>query len=146
MVFGLAHGALLICAIGLVLGVFTGRPRAGAAGGAAIGAAAAGFYYLVAPFFGFLMMFVAWAGLWMALAFLFARLNDRHADTVVFKRGAIAAVASGLAFYLISGIWRPFDPAGWDYLVHFGAWTIAYFPGFAALMLGTQPMHRRVPT
>ena len=50
-------------------------------------------------------------------------------------QGVIAAIASGLGFYAISGIWRPFDPEGWDYLVHFGAWTIAYFPGFAALLV-----------
>jgi hypothetical protein len=36
---------------------------------------------------------------------------------------------------LISGIWRPFNPAGWDYAVHFAAWTAAFFPGFAALFL-----------
>ena len=35
-----------------------------------------------------------------------------------------------------SGIWRPFNPVGWDYAVHFAAWTIAYLPGFAALMVG----------
>jgi hypothetical protein len=44
-----------------------------------------------------------------------------------------AAAGSGLAFYLISGIWRPFDPVGWDYAVHFAAWTIAFLPGFTAL-------------
>ena len=53
----------------------------------------------------------------------------------VASRGAIAAVASGLGFYAISGIWRPFNPQGWDYAVHFGAWTVAYFPGFAALLI-----------
>jgi hypothetical protein len=53
----------------------------------------------------------------------------------VASRGVIAAIASGLGFYAISGIWRPFDPQGWDYLAHFGAWLVAYFPGFAALLI-----------
>ena len=52
---------------------------------------------------------------------------------------AAAAVTSGTAFYAISGIWRPFDPQGWDYAVHFGAWTLAYLPGFAALFLSRAP-------
>jgi hypothetical protein len=136
--YGLAHGVLLISVIGLVLGISTGRPRAGATGGAAVGGGAAAVYYLLAPFFGFVVMFFVWAGLWMGLAFLFAHLNDRHPDGVVLKRGAVAAAASGLSFYLIAGIWLPFDPQGWDYALHFAAWTIAYFPGFAALMLGTR--------
>ncbi|HEY6361694.1 MAG TPA: hypothetical protein VIX63_11350, partial [Vicinamibacterales bacterium] len=50
-------------------------------------------------------------------------------------RGAVAAVTSGIAFYFISGIWRPFNPAGWDYAAHFAAWAIAYLPGFAALLM-----------
>jgi hypothetical protein len=46
-----------------------------------------------------------------------------------------AAFGSGVAFYAISGIWRPFDPVGWDYAVHAAAWTLAYLPGFAALLV-----------
>ena len=65
--------------------------------------------------------------------------GDRHDVRInlgaVASRGAIAAVASGLGFWAISGIWRPFNPQGWDYAVHFGAWTVAYFPGFAALLI-----------
>jgi hypothetical protein len=138
LVYGLAHGALLFSAIGLVLGVFAGRAGTGVAAGAAIGLAAAGAFYLLAPLAGFSTMFVVWAGVWMALAFLYSYLSGRHAGGVVVARGAIAAAASGLAFYLISGIWRPFGPEGWDYAFHFAAWTFAYFPGFAALMLGQR--------
>jgi hypothetical protein len=138
VIYGLVHGALLFSAIGLVLGMFAGRPRAGAAAGGVIGLAAAGAFYLLAPLAGFSTMFTVWAAVWMALALLYAHLGDQHAGSVVFTRGAIAAAASGLAFYLISGIWRPFGPEGWDYLLHFAAWTIAYFPGFAVLMLGKR--------
>jgi hypothetical protein len=136
LVYGLAHGALLFCAIGLVFGVVAGRPRTGAAAGVAIGYAAAGAFYLLAPIAGFSTMFIVWALVWLALAYLYAYLSDRGPGRLVFTRGAIAAAASGLAFYLISGIWRPFGPEGWDYALHFAAWTIAYFPGFAVLMLG----------
>lgn len=47
-------------------------------------------------------------------------------------------IGSGLGFYLISGIWRPFDPEGWDYAVHFLSWTLAYLPGFVALLYPTR--------
>jgi hypothetical protein len=137
-IYGLAHGALLFCAIGIVLGVFAGRPGTGAAAGIVVGGAAASTFYLLAPMAGFSTMFIVWAGVWMALAFVYARLCGRRVDRVVFVRGAIAAAASGLAFYLISGIWRPFGPDRWDYAIHFAAWTIAYFPGFAALILGKR--------
>jgi hypothetical protein len=134
-VYGVTHGALLFCAIGFVLGLIAGRPLPGAVGGVAIGAAAATVYYLLAPVAGFAAMFVVWAGTWVALAFLYAWLSRRGPAGAVWARGLIAAVASGLAFYLISGIWRPFNPQGWDYAVHFAAWTAAFFPGFAALFL-----------
>ena len=135
-VYGFAHGMLLFCAVGLVFGALAGRPGTGAAAGAAIGAAAAAAYYVFSSLFGYTTMFVVWFAVWMALGFLYARLSGAMAATrVVVMRGAMAAAASGLAFYLISDIWRPFDPRGWDYAVHMAAWTFAYFPGFAALLL-----------
>ena len=27
------------------------------------------------------------------------------------------------------------DPEGWDQLAHFGGWTLAYYSGFAALLV-----------
>jgi len=135
-VYGFAHGLLLFCAVGLVFGVLARRPGAGAAAGAAIGAGATGAYYVFSPLFGYTTMFVVWFAVWMALGFSYARLSGgTDPRRVVLARGAMAAAASGLAFYLISDIWRPFDPQGWDYAVHFAAWTFAYFPGFAALLL-----------
>ena len=49
--------------------------------------------------------------------------------------GVLAMVGSGIGFYMISGIWRPFDPRGWDYAVQFLSWSIAYLPGFLALLV-----------
>jgi hypothetical protein len=134
-VYGLVHGALLFLAIGGVLGGFAGRRLHGAIAGAAIGFLAAGAFYVAAPVTGYSVMFAVWVGVWLALGILYARLGGRRGTSrIVLARGSMAALASGLAFYLISGIWRPFDPAGWDYALHFGAWTVAYFPGFAALL------------
>ena len=146
VVYGLIHGGLLFLAIGLLLGRIAGHPTAGAASGAVVGALAAGLYYLLARFVGFSAMIVAWISVWLGLAAVYGHLTAQRRDSGVFhdrridyravaSRGLAAAFASGLAFYLISGIWRPFNPQGWDYAVHFAAWVIAYFPGFAALLL-----------
>jgi hypothetical protein len=138
-VYGVAHGLLLFGAVGFVLGRLAGRARAGAIAGVVIGAGAAGAYYALSPIVGYASMFVVWCAVWMALAVSYARLGGGTApQQIVLARGAMAAAASGLAFYLISGIWRPFDPQGWDYAVHFAAWTFAYFPGFAALLLARR--------
>jgi len=139
MVYGLIHGTVLFLALGLFLGVVSGRPAAGAIGGAVAGVLGAGLYYLLAPAIGFSAMFVAWFAVWIAFAVLYGRLQGGGADTgAILSRGVVAATASGFAFYLISGIWRPFNPQGLDYLVHFGAWTAAYLPGFGALLLSRR--------
>jgi hypothetical protein len=145
-VYGFIHGALLFLAIGLFLGSLAGRAAAGAIAGACVGGLAAGLYYLLAPVLGFSAMIVAWMVVWVGLAVVYGWLSAHRMDVgnrhdiridfaAVASRGVIAAIASGLGFYAISGIWRPFDPAGWDYAVHFAAWTLAYFPGFAALLV-----------
>ena len=138
--YGLAHGAILFLCIGAYFGWLQQTTRIGAVSGAAIGLAAAGSFYILAPVAGYSAMFVVWAFVWMALAVLVARVLPSTADpwTLTMTRGGIAMLGSGLGFYLISGIWRPFDPQGWDYAVHFLGWTVAYVPGFSAL-LGTRP-------
>lgn len=134
-VYGLTHGTLLFLAIGFVLGATAGRAAAGALGGAAIGALAAGSFYLLAPLTGYSAMFVVWVAVWVALGALTGWLHGVAAPGAAVRRGALAALLSGAAFYAISGIWFPFDPRGWDYAVHFGAWTLAYLPGFGALLI-----------
>lgn len=134
--YGLTHGTLLFLAIGLFLGVLAKRPAAGALAGAAIGGLAAATFYALAPLAGYSSMFLVWIGVWVALAVLNGRLHRRRINSRdVGARGALAALASGAMFYAISGIWSPFDPRGWDYVVHLGAWTAAYLPGFAALLI-----------
>jgi hypothetical protein len=133
--YGMAHGVVLFLCIGLYLGALANRPLAGGASGAAIGGAAAGSFYVFAPLVGYAVMFFVWIAVWVALGGLDARLNRRRGGLrSALTRGAIAALGSGVAFYAISGIWSPFNPVGWDYLVHFGAWTLAYLPGLGGLL------------
>jgi len=135
VVYGLAHGAILFLCIGAYLASLQKRTLIGALYGAAIGLAAAGSFYLLAPMAGYAVMFFVWAFVWIALAVLVTRILPAPiAPTAPVVRAVLAMLGSGLGFYLISGIWRPFDPEGWDYAVHFASWTIAYFPGFLALL------------
>src|SRR5215510_9460519 len=120
MVLGLTHGALLFLCVGLYLGAVAKKPAMGAAGGVLIGFAAAAGFYLLAPFVGYSAMFVMWFVLWAALASLYRWLRTSSAvDRTTVVRGVAAAVSSGIGFYAISGIWRPFHPRGWDYAIHF---------------------------
>jgi hypothetical protein len=135
VVYGLAHGALLFLCMGAYFGSLQKKTLIGALYGAAIGLAAAGSFYVLAPIAGYSVMFFVWAFVWIALAFLVSILAARSASTATIVRGVIAMIGSGLGFYLISGIWRPFNPRGWDYAVHFLSWTLAYLPGFLALLV-----------
>ena len=138
--YGLAHGTLLFLCVGTFLGATAGRAAGGAAWGGVIGFAAAAGFYLLAPIAGFSAMFIAWFALWIALGLMHARLSDsRTRASAAIGRGLLAAVLAGVAFYLVSGIWRPFDPQGWDYAVHFGAWMLPYAVGFAALLVNASP-------
>jgi hypothetical protein len=139
--YGLTHGTLLFLCVGLYLGLVAKRPALGALGGALIGFLAAGSFYVLAPVAGYSVMFAVWFGIWIALAFLNYRvLRTGVGLNEVAVRGVAAAILSGLAFYAVSGIWFPFRPRGWDYAVHFASWTVAYLPGFAALLI-SRPRH-----
>ncbi len=135
-VYGLIHGTILFLVIGLFLGALSKRPGVGALSGAVIGGLAAASFYLLAPVAGYSVMVLVWMGVWVALGGLNELLMRRPLDVpTALARGATAALASGAAFYLIYGIWSPFDPSGWDYLIHFAGWTLAYTPGFGALLI-----------
>jgi hypothetical protein len=134
VVYGLAHGVILFLCIGAYFGSLQNKALTGALTGGLIGLAAAGSFYVLAPIAGYSVMFFVWAFIWVALAFLVK-------NPPVIVRGILAMIGSGLGFYLISDIWRPFDPQGWDYAVHFLSWSFAYLLGFLAL-LGTRSMFR----
>ena len=141
-IYWFAHGAILFVTVGLCLGLPARKPLAGAAGGAAIGLAATGGFYVLRPLIGYSALFVLFVALWVGLGLLTGRVLERR-DTmrVVLVRSVLAAVGSGLGFYAISGIWFPFNPQGWDYAIHFVSWIVAYLPGFAAL-LWSRPSER----
>jgi len=144
---GFTHGAILFLCFGLFLGILAKRPIAGALAGVLIGVAATGSFYLLRPVVGRWMMVLAYVGAWVGLSVLHECLSSQRVGTgSAIGRGALAAVASGAAFYLASGVWRPFNPQGWDYLMHFGAWTLAYFPGFAALLVARRQASDAVPS
>jgi hypothetical protein len=139
MIYGLVHGMTLLSAAGGVLGWHAGRIGWGLAGGAAAGLLAAASFYLAAYFrFGYLgALIAAWIVLWQLFAVLNAQLAEgiHHDARRAGARGLTAAVFSGTAFWLISGIWTEHEPGGPDYLWNFACWTFAYLPGFAALLL-----------
>ena len=132
MSYGIAHGAAMCLCLGAVIGWRARRPAAGALAGPAIGIFAALAFYALAPMMRYAAMFPAWMLFWVLFALLQQRLTPGDRISAALIRGVAAALLSGLAFYAISGIWtRPSrDP---NYLLIFGAWTFAFFPGFLAL-------------
>lgn len=133
---GVVHGAALLLAVGLVLGHAAGAVARGSLGGIVAGVAGAGAFYAVAGSLGYLGGLVtSWAFMWLVLAAINAWLRRQTgAVREWLLRGAIAAVASGAAFYLVAGIWTDHAPEGGrNYVWHLIAWTIAWAPGLLAL-------------
>jgi hypothetical protein len=122
--------------VGFWLGRPSRKPLLGALGAAGIGCAATAGYWVLQPLIGYSAMPVLFVALWIGLGLLTGRvLQKRGSMPQVLLRSVVAAVGSGLAFYFaISRIWMPFDPRGWDYARHFVYWTVAYLPGFVALL------------
>jgi hypothetical protein len=133
IVAGLAHGAVMCLCLGAAIGIRERRAAAGAAAGPLVGVLAAGVFYLLAPALRMSAMFPAWMFFWVSFALLQAWLRRERAYGSAVVVGLVAAVLSGLAFYAISGIWTRHDPGGPHYAWNFGAWTFAFFPGFAVL-------------
>lgn len=136
MAAGLIHGALLCLAMGAVVGLPTGRAAAGAIGGIAVGLASAGLFYALAPMLRYSAMFPAWFALWILLALLYHKLKPGTPARFAVTRGIIAGLASGLAFYLVSGMWTQWNPQTINYVDHFARWLFAFAPGFMALQGG----------
>jgi hypothetical protein len=135
-VYWFAHAIVLFLTIGACLGLPSRRQLAGAFGAVLIGCLATAGFWILRPIVGYAgSMFMLFALLWIALGMITGRVLQRRDDLrTVLVRSALAAVGSGLGFYSISGIWMPFNPHGLDYAKHFVYWTIAYLPGFAALL------------
>jgi hypothetical protein len=134
--YGLLHGAMLCLMIGGFIGRRAGSLWMGIAAGPVVGVLAAGVFYVLAPWLRYYAMFPAWMFFWVCFALLQKLLVREPAWGSALSRGLIAAVGSGLAFYAISGVWTNPPRGGPNYLYNFGAWTVAFLPGFAALFVG----------
>lgn len=132
VVKGVVHGAAMCLCIGLAIGIRAGRPAFAAVAGPLIGVAAAGVFYVLAPWLRWGAMFPAWMFLWLLFALLHRQLARGESVGATVKRGVLAALMSGVAFYLISDIWIH-EAAHPSLLVHFAAWAFAFAPGFLAL-------------
>lgn len=130
--YGVAHGAAMCLCIGIAIGVRVRRRLLAAVAGPLIGVAAAGTYYLLASPLRWGAMLPAWMLLWILFALLQKVLSRGERMGVALKRGVLAALLSGFAFYLISDIWIH-EARHPGMLVHFGAWSFAFLPGFASL-------------
>ena len=134
--YGVAHGAVFCLAIGASIGVRAGRMAPAVLAGPLVGVLAAGVFYMLAPAMRMAAMFPAWMLFWICFAVLQRQLRPEPARLAI-ARGLAAAVLSGIAFYLISGIWTDRAPGAPNYLRNFLSWTFAFFPGFASLFWST---------
>lgn len=141
MTAGAIHGALLLGAVGLVLGWIAGRIPHGLAAGVGAGMAGALAFYAIAAAAGrgstIIAMVAAWAAVWLMLAVLDGRwLRSRPPRSwgEIMTRGAAAAILGGIAFYLLVDVlWGHDRETGKNYVVQYFAWVFAWAPGILAL-------------
>lgn len=139
---GVAHGALMCLVLGAVIGWRARRLAPALVAGPLIGVLAAAAFYAIAPTLGYGAMLPAWMLFWICFAVLQMWLTSGTLGTAL-ARGLAAAVLSGAAFYMISGIWTRPSPGGPNYLTHFLSWSFAFFPGFAALFIAQSTRSRQ---
>jgi hypothetical protein len=130
------HGALLCLTMGAMVARPHGSVVTGALAGIGIGLAAAGMFYVLAPLLRYSAMFPAWFALWVLLALLAHRLAPGTPLRLAIARGIIAGVASGMAFFLVSGMWTQWNPQTINCIDHAARWLFAFAPGFLALQGG----------
>jgi hypothetical protein len=143
VIAGVIDGAVILTAVGAVLGLDAGRFWKGLPIGALAGVAGALVYYLLVALvdrrvYGSAIP-ASWVTLWLIVAVLdgrWLRAPARRSWTSIALRGVLAAVFSGVAFYLVMNtLWGRPPAAGKNYFVQFGAWVIAWAPGLLALTL-----------
>ena len=131
---GIVHGMTLLSVAGLVLAYPTRRWLPGFLGGALAGLIGAVSFYASYPLLGYLWALVAaWMVMWIAFSTLETRLRRERVGSETAIRGLTAAALSGVAFYLVSGMWTDHSVPP-NYMRNFASWTFAFFPGFAALL------------
>jgi hypothetical protein len=147
-VVGVLHGAILLAAVGAVVGAPSGRLAAGIPVGALAGISGALVYYGIVTLGGrgssAAAMVIAWAMVWMMLAMLDGRVLRSFAPrpwNQIMIRGVLAAALGGAAFYLMMDtLWGRPPAGGRNYFIQFFAWLVAWAPGLLALTApGTRP-------
>ena len=142
MTAGVIHGALLLSAVGVVLGLAAGRPLKGLPIGTLAGIGGALTYYLLILIldgrtYGTAIP-ASWVIMWLMLAALdgrWLRAPNRRSWKEVAARGLTAAVVGGIAFALVMNVLWGRPPAGGrNYLLQWAAWAAAWAPGLLALM------------
>jgi hypothetical protein len=143
MLAGVIHGAVLLTAVGAVLGLDAGRVSKGLPIGALAGVGGALAYYLLVAVvdrrpYGVAIP-AAWVTLWLLLAVLdgrWLRAPARRSWPAITMRGVLAALFSGVAFFLVMNtLWGRPPATGRNYVVQFAAWVVAWAPGLLALTL-----------
>jgi hypothetical protein len=140
---GIIHGALLLTSVGAVLGLDAGRVMRGLPIGALAGVGGALIYYLLVALvdqrtYGSAIP-ASWVALWLIVAVLdgrWLRAPERRPWRVIAIRGALAAVLSGVAFFMVMNtLWGRPPATGRNYALQFGAWVVAWAPGVLAMIL-----------
>lgn len=141
---GIVHGAVLLTAVGAVLGLDAGRVGKGLPIGMLSGIGGALIYYALIAIFGGRTYGAAipasWVGMWLLVALLdgrWLRAPERRPWGEIAGRGVLAAIVSGIAFYLVMNtLWGRPPATGRNYLLQFAAWVVAWAPGLLALTFG----------
>jgi hypothetical protein len=149
---GVVHGALLLTAVGGVLGASAGRVLKGLPIGTMAGIGGALAYYAIVAIidgstYGAAIP-ASWVVLWLLLAALdgrWLRAPARRPWSEVAVRGCLAALLSGIAFALVmQTLWGRPPAGGRNYLLQFAAWVLAWAPGI--LILTATPPGRLTPS
>lgn len=144
IVTGIVHGAVLLTAVGAVLGLDAGRLVKGLPIGTLSGVGGALIYYLLVALvdrrtYGSAIP-ASWVGMWLLVALLdgrWLRAPQRRPWGEVALRGTLAAVLGGVAFFLVMNtLWGRPPAGGKNYFVQFAAWAVAWAPGLLALTIG----------
>jgi len=140
---GILHGAILLGAVGGVVGWMSGRVMGGVLVGAASGVGGALIYYALASAGGRASAMVsAWAAVWVLLAVFDGRVLRKQSPRSwgeIIARGLLAAVLGAAAFYaVVDLLWGRPPAGGRNYAMQFGAWLIAWAPGILALVAGSS--------
>jgi hypothetical protein len=148
---GIIHGAVLLTAVGAVLGLDAGRVVRGLPIGMLSGVGGALIYYLLIALvdrrtYGAAIP-LSWVAMWLLVALLdgrWLRAPNRRPWGEIAVRGVLAAILGGAAFYLVMNtLWGRPPATGRNYFMQFAAWVVAWAPGLLALTLGRSPRATR---